>query len=136
MLRAIFSLLLVIAGCHAQSQKAGKAAQEESKQLSQEMLSQLPRHWVHSHEEDSGDQMVFRPSTYTFPRSRGRQEFDLVPDGTLRATRPGPTDKRESSAGSWSLEPGGVLVIQPEGSDALRFSVVSVDNEKLVVKRP
>ena len=103
--------------------------------MSQEMLSLLPRHWIHSHEEDSGNQMVFRPSGYAFPRSRGRQEFRLDTGGNLESTRPGPADKRVSSAGTWSVEPGGTLIIHPEGAEALRFSIVSVDNEKLVVKR-
>ena len=104
--------------------------------MNQELNDKLPGNWIHSHEEDSGNQMVFRPSTYAFPRSRGRQQFNLEAGGSLQSTRPGPTDKRESSGGTWSVEPGGILTIRPEGGEPLRFTIVSVDSEKLVVSRP
>jgi len=39
------------------------------------------RCWVHSHEEDSDEEMVFRPAAYEFPPSRGRRSFELKPDG-------------------------------------------------------
>jgi hypothetical protein len=104
--------------------------------VNQELNSKLLGHWIHSHEEDSGNQMVFRPSTFAFPRSRGRQQFKLEPGGSLETIGPGPTDKRESARGTWSVEQGGVLILQPTGAESLRFSIVSVDNEKLVVNRP
>jgi hypothetical protein len=103
--------------------------------MNEELSSKLVGHWVHSHEEDTGDQMVFRPATYTFPRSRGRQEFKLQQGGELQSTHPGPTDKRESSVGKWSVEPGEILQIEPGGAQALRLPIVSVDNDKLVVRR-
>jgi hypothetical protein len=92
-------------------------------------------HWVHSHEEDSGNLMVFRPSTYPFPPSRGRSEYRLDANGILQSVRPGPTDKRESCGGTWSLEDG-VLVLRPAGGQPLRLPIVSVDSERLVVKKP
>ncbi len=46
----------------------------------------LTRHWVHSHEEDTATQTVFRPATYDFPLSRGRRSFELRPDGTVLET--------------------------------------------------
>jgi hypothetical protein len=127
-----FTVLL----CWSGGAQPRAAAPGGSNQVNQELTSKLQGHWIHSHEEDTGNQMVFRPSTYAFPRSRGRQEFKLGPGGSLQAVRPGPTDKRQSSSGTWSLEPGGILVVHPTGEAALRFSVVSVDSEKLVVNRP
>ena len=43
----------------------------------------LCQHWVHSHEEDTETEMVFRPASHPFPRSRGRRSFELRPDGTF-----------------------------------------------------
>ena len=34
-------------------------------------------------EEDTNTEMVFRPATYNFPRSRGRRSFELKTDGIL-----------------------------------------------------
>jgi hypothetical protein len=113
-----------------------REAQGVNKAVNEDLNSKLLGHWVHSHEEDSGNQMVFRPSTYAFPRSRGRQAFKLEPGGSLQTVRPGPTDKRVSGSGTWSVDPDGTLVLQPTGEGELRFSIVSVDSEKLVVRRP
>src|SRR3954470_5302976 len=54
------------------------------------------KRWVHSHEEDKGGQMIFRPATYRFPPSRGRTSFQLNADGTLLRNRPGPTDQTQA----------------------------------------
>lgn len=52
----------------------------------------LRRCWVHSHEEDSDEEMVFRPAAYELPPSRGRRSFELKPDGILAEGGIGPTD--------------------------------------------
>ena len=74
----------------------------------------LQRRWVHSHEEDTDDEMVFRPEDYAFPRSRGRTSFELRPDGTYTESSPGPVDLPEESTGSWSLD-SDRLVLGAEG---------------------
>jgi hypothetical protein len=71
----------------------------------------LEGRWVHSHEEDTAEEMVFRPASYDFPRSRGRQSFELRPDGSYAGSAPGPADKPEPSEGSWSLEGGNRLAL-------------------------
>jgi hypothetical protein len=68
----------------------------------------LAGRWVHSHEEDSGDEMVFRSADYAFPPSRGRESIDLRPDGSYAGTVPGPVDKPVPGAeGEWTLEDDG-----------------------------
>ena len=46
--------------------------------------------WLHSHEEDSAAEMVFRPSTFAFPPSRCRVGFESNDNGSYvaRAIRP------------------------------------------------
>lgn len=91
--------------------------------------------WVHSHEEDTDGEMVFRPPTYAFPPSRGRTSFELRSDGSYVERSPGPVDIPEESVGSWSLE-GERLVL---GADGVRaghaWDVTRVDADRLVVKR-
>jgi hypothetical protein len=97
----------------------------------------LHRFWVHSHEEDTDTEMVFRPDDYKFPPSRGRRGFQLNADGSLVRTGPGPTDRPESQTGRWELTQGGDLVLYPESpsgkSQSLR--IASIDEDKLVVKK-
>jgi hypothetical protein len=60
----------------------------------------LHRRWLHSREEDTGDEMVFRPESYDFPPARGRTGFELSPDGSVLDLGVGPTDRPEVTAGT------------------------------------
>jgi hypothetical protein len=90
----------------------------------------LCRHWVHSHEEDSDTEMVFRPASYKFPPARGRKGFELKPDGTLIDHGIGPTDRRTKSKGKWKLEGEELRV----GERAMK--IVGIDRQRLVVRKP
>ena len=74
----------------------------------------LEGRWVHSHEEDTDDEMVFRSASsgYQFPRSRGREALELHPDGSYGGMAPGPADKPEATGGGeWTIEDGNKLVL-------------------------
>jgi hypothetical protein len=94
----------------------------------------LHRRWVHSHEEDSEDEMVFRPADFDFPRSRGRLSFELQPGGTLLERRPGPTDRPVEGGGTWELEGGEVLVLRPAGQPEERRPIEALEPDRLVVR--
>ena len=91
----------------------------------------LQGRWVHSHEEDTDDERVFRPESYEFPPARrGRESIELRPDGTYVESAPGPVDApHESGSGSWRLE-GDRLVV---GGDAWEIKAAGPD--RLAVKR-
>ena len=91
--------------------------------------------WVHSHEEDTEREMVFRPADREFPPSRGRMKFELKANGTFLESRPGPTDVPEEQTGRWQLESGAKLVLEggPEGRRELE--IVSAEPDRLVVKK-
>jgi hypothetical protein len=89
----------------------------------------LAGRWVHSHEEDSADEMVFRSADYAFPPSRGRETIELRPDGSYAGTVPGPVDKPVAGdTGAWTLEDDGrrlrlgdrVLDVTSVGNGVLR----------------
>jgi hypothetical protein len=95
----------------------------------------LERRWVHSHEEDTDDEMVFRPADRTFPPSRGRTSFELRPDGTYVETSPGPVDVPVESEGSWSLE-GDRLTLGAGGDrPGHAWEISSAEPDRLTVKR-
>ena len=97
----------------------------------------LAKHWVHSHEEDTGDQLVFRPSSFTFAPSRGRRSYDLKPDGTLGGNAIGSTDRKEVRQGRWELQGEDCLVITqgPDESQRTDLKILSVQPDRLVVHR-
>ena len=92
----------------------------------------LEGRWVHSHEEDTDDELVFRAadSGYAFPPSRGREALELRPDGSYGGTVPGPADKPEPAEGKWTLEGGSRLRL---GDRVLEIS--SVEGDVLKVRR-
>jgi hypothetical protein len=92
-------------------------------------------HWVHSHEDDAGDQKVFRPASYQFPPSRGRSWFQLKPGGALVEGGPGPTDRATSSTGYWNLADNALTFHMQKGAAHTRkLTIVAVAPDKLVVK--
>lgn len=104
--------------------------------MSENRCKELCRHWVHSHEEDTGTEKVFRPLTYDIPPSRGRFSFELKEDGSLLRYGLGSTDRTETSRGSWRLE-GNRLSLNPGTKDALEqvLEIVSSSPDRLVVRK-
>ncbi len=92
--------------------------------------------WVHSHEEDAGNEMVFRPSDHTFPRSRGRDSFELQANAAI-VRGPGPGDATAETRGTWSLSASGdILISAGSGLKLARvLKVVSVEPDRLVVRK-
>ncbi len=91
--------------------------------------------WVHSHEEDSAGEMVFRHPTHPFPPARGRAAFELLPDGTYVGSSPGPDDRPEQSGGSWSLE-GGTLTLEGEGDrPGEAWEIAGADDDRLTLRK-
>jgi hypothetical protein len=69
---------------------------------------ELAGRWVHSHEDDTGDELVYRPADYAFPPSRGREAIELRADGSYAGTVPGPADKPVAGdSGQWTLSADG-----------------------------
>ncbi|MGC4055901.1 MAG: hypothetical protein QM757_44390 [Paludibaculum sp.] len=95
----------------------------------------LHRAWLHSHEEDSGDSMVFRPESHHFPPSRGRYGFVLKPGGAMTASGPCGTDVPTArEGGSWTLQERNLL-LQAAGEGSRRFTIEQLDEDKLVVRQ-
>jgi hypothetical protein len=96
--------------------------------------SQLLGRWVHSHEEDQGGRLVFRPGDFAFPPSRGRTALIFAADGELQVEGPGPTDRARTTSGHWSLR-GNVLTTAAPGWSGT-FEIAALDARKLVLRRP
>ena len=58
------------------------------------------------------------------------------PDGSLVEIGIGPTDRRQESRGTWKLEDDNSLLFYGKaGTKPKRMKIVSLDKERLVVKR-
>jgi hypothetical protein len=93
--------------------------------------------WLHSHEEDTPTEMVFRPASYDFPLSRGRSGLRLNPDGTYVETGPAPDDRTRSAEGRWRLTADNALGLSPaiHGSEPRVLEVRSLTPERLVLRK-
>jgi hypothetical protein len=91
--------------------------------------------WVHAQEEDTDDEMVFRPADADLPPSRGRMGFELREDGTFAESGLGARDVPEEAAGSWVLEDETITLSEGAAQGVPReMEIVSVDDERLVVR--
>jgi hypothetical protein len=99
-----------------------------------ELHQTLSQSWKHSHEEDSPNRVVFRPSTHVFPPSRGRRTLNLGSDGSATVEMPGPTDRTQRSAGQWRISEDGTLTITGAGTD-LSYKIISAKPDKLILER-
>ena len=93
------------------------------------------RRWVHSHEEDTDEEMVFRPAAFEFPPSRGRRSFELKPDGSLVEGRIGPTDRPLESQGTWEIEDDKLLLRADPSQTPRVMQIASVEENRLVIEK-
>ena len=101
--------------------------------VSADEIGLLLKRWLHSHEEDDGERLVFRPAQYSFPRSRGaRQAMMLGEDGQAEVELAGPADA-STSTGRWGLEGRNLRIVTPDFLG--EYELDSLDEEVLVLRR-
>ncbi|MBC7447452.1 MAG: hypothetical protein H7330_05280 [Hymenobacteraceae bacterium] len=95
-------------------------------------VATMQRTWLHAHEEDHGDTLVFRPNTYAFPPSRGRTGFEISANGELTQYDIAPTDGLEKRLGRWRVEGPMFYATFPEkNSTDYSLRVLSLTPERL-----
>jgi hypothetical protein len=91
--------------------------------------------WLHAHEEDSEDSLVFRPATYQLPPARGRTGYEFQDGGRLTVVGPGPTDRTATRSGTWSVTGDGQLTIRVPGQPEQVFEITTLDADRLGLKK-
>lgn len=105
----------------------------DAKRLNVDALCQR---WIHSAEEDTEEEMVYRSAGFSFPPRRGRAGFELFPDKSYRRAAIGPTDVSAVDEGTWELEDGDVSRIRIEcGGVRDILTVTSVDYNRLAISK-
>lgn len=98
--------------------------------------SLLNQKWLHSHEEDTAGEIVYRPSGFKFPPSRGRTGFELRPDGTAHVLGIAPTDAPDQHTGTWNIGDERQLTVHvPSLQETQSMTVLSVSPDRLVLKK-
>ena len=103
----------------------------------QELRRFILRHWIHSHEEDTNEVIVYRPVNYNFPPSRGRIGFEFMEDGKMTYHGIAYADGSEQSSGHWEIQGQNRIRINVENERIQPFDleIVSCGEETLKVKR-
>jgi hypothetical protein len=94
---------------------------------------ELLQHWVHSFEESTPPQTVYRPVTYSFAPARGREGFEIKENGVFISHPIGPGDLNMTIEERWALEDH-ELVVTGKGKRQL-YKLISVTKERLVLER-
>ena len=97
----------------------------------------LAQKWIHAHEEDRDGNRVFRPASYAFAPSRGRDSLDLRKGQEAVRGTPGPDDRGQSIAETWAMSGDHVLELGAAGGAGAKtsYEIVSVDRNRLVLRR-
>jgi hypothetical protein len=114
------------------AQQCGSGAKTGSTASTAFDVATMQRTWLHSHEEDHGDTLVYRPNTYAFRPSRGRTGFQINPGGELTQYDIAPTDGLEERRGKWRVEGNTFFATFPEkNSTDYSLRVLSLTPDKM-----
>lgn len=100
-------------------------------------MKELCKRWIHSYEEDTDSEVVYRSAGFNFPPARGRTGFELRPDYGFSEIGIAPTDGSVESEGTWELDTAQDLKIRmhgPLGASRV-LPVLSVGPNRLVVRK-
>ena len=93
------------------------------------------KYWIHSHEEDTKDKKVYRPSTFEFPQSRGRDGFDIRENGEFILYIMGPTDRPEKIFGNFTIASNNLNVELVSIQKSYTMTILSCDENLLVIQK-
>ena len=111
-----------------------KKEEEKESKLNLELIKETA--WYYSNEEFSGDTVYFRPDTYEFPRSRGREGFKFLDEqGAMEYYAISPADMPMKMKASWKFE-NDILTIDIPGNEYardrnLQFKVLEVKKDRI-----
>ncbi len=100
-----------------------------------EISPELFRRWYRSFEEDTGDQVVYRPADFPFPPSRApRSSLEFRPGGAFVEYAAGPADRAVPSRGSWERAEGDSVRVR-SGVDSRVLHIVANDDQVLKIRK-
>jgi hypothetical protein len=104
-------------------------------------LGELPecifKYWVHSREEDTEGVLVYRPSNFKFPPSRGRERFEVKQSGEFIQYAIGRDDRSKKDIGHFQVVESNTLYISFDEVQLRPFTlqILTCDDDVLRVKK-
>jgi len=98
---------------------------------------QLIGTWLHSHEEDTSTERIYRRLDYPFPRSRGRAGYEFRANGSCTYLGIAAIDGTEKQPCTWQLNAGArtEIILTFPGARRDVLTVVTLESDRLVIKR-
>ena len=93
------------------------------------------KYWIHSYEEDTEDKKVYRPSTFEFPPSRGRDGFEIKENGEFILHITGPTDKPGKILGNFTKDSNKLNIELASMEKSYTMIIISCDENLLLVQK-
>jgi hypothetical protein len=96
------------------------------------------KRWVHSREEDTEKEAVYRPAGYKLPLSRGRDAFELTKDGGFIKYGIGRDDAPDITKGRYETEGKNVIRVVFDKSQSMpqkSIEVISHGEDILKIKK-
>ena len=96
----------------------------------------LFQQWIHSREEDSNTEEVYRPADFPLPPSRGRSGFQFNADGTFKRLGLGSTDVSLVTEGTWQFSDAhsDQIQVKIDGQSNL-LKVVDLAQNRLTIQK-
>ena len=121
----IILMVFLMAGCNSTKQTVDTAEPDPA----------LFQHWTHSYEDDTSDITVYRPASYAFPPSRGREGFEIREDGVYIRHAIGRADYPEQFEGSWEMSEEDELIVTLPKQPPFELKILSVTEEMLKIQK-
>ena len=93
------------------------------------------KYWIHSYQEDTEDKIVYRPSTFEFPQSRGRDGFETRENGEFILYIMGPTDRPEKIFGNFMIASNNLNIKLISIQKSYSITILSCDENLLVIQK-
>ena len=93
--------------------------------------------WMRSQEEDSDPNaawLLYRPGSYSFPPARGRSGIMVQKDGKFALLGPSPSDRSDTTWGSWKKGKNNELSIEISGSSLKTLRWKSAGKGRLLIE--
>jgi hypothetical protein len=102
---------------------------------SRDLPAELFKHWIHSFEESTDNEDVYRPVGFDFPPAFGRRGLEIKENGEFVLHGIGPADGTVEVPGHWTATGASELSVWLEGRPPFTLTIVSVYDDMLRVLR-
>lgn len=105
--------------------------------MNAKMKETLCKNWIHSFEEDTETEKVFRTEDFDFPMSRQPREHILInSDGKITLADTFESDKPEGKSSRWDFEDENILKLYDEKDKQVNeFEILALGKGLLKLKK-